>query len=195
MDFSQVLSSLKSKDVVLYLHCLFSVLCVVGASIWTASDDVYTLTGSYTFYWFLTILTLFVSVLGLLYYKFPNVWEHITYQMELDLTANQKCYSIFCISIVFNMLWLVSAACVVDVLNQCQYFKKYWELTLPDRLSNSTDNYNYKCDGEIVSTTFAFSMFATWSFITFTLGKKLYRKLREPSVIDVSNPDTIHQSI
>lgn len=204
MDFIQVISFVTSKDFVVYLHALFSLSSLVGISLWASSDDVYVLTSSYNFYWFMSIFTLLFSILSILYYKFPNVWNHLTSQMELTLTDNQKLYTMGGISFVMSIMWLAAAASVADVTRECLHFKKYWNSLLPDedyplydRFSNGYYDltYNYKCNGEIVSTTFGFLLFVTWLFMSFVLSKKVYSKLREPTVIDVANHSHSLQSI
>lgn len=196
MDLTQVVSYMKSKDFILCLHTLFSLSSLVGISIWASSDDVYTLTSSYNFYWFLCILTLLVSGLSVVYYKFPNSWEYVTSNMDVGLTQDQKMYFMSGLSFILTIMWLAAAASVADVTKECLHFKKYWQSAFPDedypfydRFSNGYYDltYNYKCHGEIVSTTFGFLLFSVWLAVSYLLSQKLYSKLKEPTVIDVAN--------
>lgn len=196
MNPKQIFSIMKSKDFVVCLHSLFSTSSLVGISLWTASNDVYSGTSSYNFYWVLCIFTFLFAWLSVLYYKFPSTWKYITSHMELNLTEDQKLYSMFGLSFVFTIMWLSASASVADITRECVHFKKYWETTLPDedyplydRFSDGYYNldYNYKCHGEIVSTTFGFLLFGTWGIVSYILSKAVYSKLHKPAIIDVAN--------
>ena len=187
MNPNQVLSYVKSRDFIVCLHFLFSASSIAGISVWAASNDIYTLTGSYNFYWVLSIFTFLLSLFSILYYKFPQTWKYLTSQSEVGLSEHQSLYSMFGFSFLLSILWLVASASVADTLRVCHHFKKHWQSDLLD--------YNYKCNGEIVSTTFGFMLFGTWSTACYLLSKKMYSKLNEPTVIDVANPRYSLQTI
>lgn len=151
----------------LFTNCLLSLMTLVSISIWTSSSDVYTLTHAYNFYWFLSISSVFVSFLGILYHMYPKLWAHFTSEIEMNLSNNQKLYSIWFISVIFSIFWLAASSSVANITKQCRWHYKW----------HTRDSTYSSCTAEIMATVFGFFLFFNWFFVLTILSIKSYSTL------------------
>jgi hypothetical protein len=133
-----------SKEILLLGNLVFSIGGIVGNSIWAASDNIYTLTSAYEFYWFVTVSSLLIGITGGVY--------HLDILKFSDNDRKILFYVFAVISVLYPIFWLAAAASVASHLRDCLNVKQRFGL-------------NLTCDGAIISTSFGFANFVVWGFV------------------------------
>lgn len=187
MDTSNLIQKIRSKFGILYTHMVLSVLTLASVSVWAGSNDIYTSSSSYEFYWFTAVFTFLFGVTGCVYHKLPTVWKKILpSNLNGTFTLDQKIQVLAGLSVMLTLFWLSASASVASLLSDCLSLKKNLEY-LDSLDSNLEISYNYHCNGEIMSVTFGFVMFIVWGFVSLLFCRRVYRKLTSPVIIDVAS--------
>lgn len=140
---------------------LFNFCALIGAIVMAAQNDFYTASGSYGYYWFLTILSLAVSIAGYHYHVRSTV--KINHQYTIYIT--------FGVYAFFTISWFGVSASLASISRECLYYKN--ELTG----YYSYTGQRFSCDGEVISSIFGFLSFFVWAYASYHTGKKLYHHL------------------
>jgi hypothetical protein len=163
-------------SVVFYLaitNVVFNIGALIGVSLWASTNDVYTLSNSYEFYWFVTIFSNIIGLVGYLYHLTPYIKKHIKSE-----TQKYVGYVMLAISVLNFVFWLSAASSVTVVLRSCidskQIFKKFRFFTL---LDDSTQELT--CNGQIISVVFGFLEFLLWTAILIAMIQKIMLKYNE----------------
>lgn len=139
---------------------------LVGCTIWAQSNDIYTLGSAYGFYWFVSILSFVLNIMGYLYHF------NITKTMVNDSVGENKKYIMFILSTIFVIFWLFASATVADYTHNCVYIKN--TVYQYDNLYSYINYGNINCNGEIITTTFGFANFFLWLTIFIFSIKVLF---------------------
>lgn len=145
------------KQALMYSSVAFSVGGIIGAILFGVEDTIFTLSSAYGFYWFVTLMSLSVSLGGVVFHNMQSA-------LPQKLLNVCNLYMISSVSFVMLVLWLSAAATVGNILSVCMYMKN--EL-----------HVDVKCNGLIVATTFGFAEFLVWSVVSFFLSTRLYNTL------------------
>lgn len=168
----------------IYLSSLiFSLGSIIGISIWANSNDVFTLSSSYSFYWFVALTSFLVS---LQLYCSHTVQFMINYTRSNMPLLTLHSYVIPVFGGIYTIFWLGAAAGVASDLKSCLYIKRNY---IPTRFNRFDDDYN--CNGEIVSTVFGFANFVVWCTIIYYGGChwfSVYQKSQNQEL--VTSPET-----
>lgn len=142
----------------LLTNTVFSFGGIIGAGVWQYYNDIYTLTNAYEFFWFVTITSFIIGITGYLFYR------------DLHHSKDNLLFSLLVsfISLLYTIFWLSCSATIARYLRECVYIK--------DKLNSIyfDDNYNYTCNGEIITTIFGFANFFVWAAICYFLFLSLY---------------------
>jgi hypothetical protein len=150
-----------SKEILLLGNLVFSIGGIVGNSIWAASDNIYTLTSAYEFYWFVTVSSLLIGITGGVY--------HLGILKCSDNDRKMLFYVFAVISVLYPIFWLAAAASVASHLRDCLYVKQRFGLGF---------RLNLTCDGAIVSTSFGFANFIVWGFVLALVFPYIKQKVK-----------------
>lgn len=154
-------------QLILIVNIILNIGAIVGISVFASqTDDAYILSDTYGFYWFLSIFSFLNSMFGYAYHQ-------INYVKDLFPKSEYSIYGMAFISLLFTVFWLAASASMASILRNCIYIKN---LIYPNY--NLVDSYNYTCNGEIITTTFGFSLFILWCIVSYIMVKKLYVKLK-----------------
>lgn len=157
------------------------VLCVGalgGVGVWQSSNDIFTLSSSYGFYWFMSIATVIFGIIGCLV-SFVEVIKNV-FSNDIDEMALSM--SLVGLSFVGSICWFATFVSIAVLCGDCVRFKdnrKQWYL-------------DYNCDGEIVSTTFSGALFLLWVSYLACNCIQLYKHTsqQEGSVADPIHGET-----
>ena len=151
---------------------LTAIPSIVGAAVWSASNDIFTLVGIYDFHWFVSVTSFVFSIIGYALHTFSFIFEVIQQRNLIHLHVA----AILLIGGLYTLFWFISAVNLSIILRQCMDIKKSYQHFLNDDLHLITDTYkyNYSCNGEIVSMTFSYVNFIVWSIILFKSAKVWY---------------------
>lgn len=150
---------------------LTAIPSIVGAGIWAASNDIFTLVGIYDFHWFVSVTSLLVSVIAYIIHTFSFVFDVIQQRNLIYIHI----VSVLLIGGLYTLFWFISAVNISVVVRQCNDIKHTYSHFLNDDLKSVYNPYNYSCDGEIVSMIFSYVNFIIWAFILFKSSKTWYR--------------------
>lgn len=148
------------------LSLLFSLGSIIGVSIWANSNNVLTLSSSYSFYWFVAITSFLVSLQLYCSHTIQFMINYTKQNIEL-LTLHSYVIPVF--AGIYTIFWLGAAAGVASDLRYCLYIKRNIGLG-----RFYYDEFN--CNGEIVSTIFGFANFIVWCTIIYYGGSHWYNK-------------------
>ena len=155
-------------QLILIANILLTIGAIVGISVFASQKgDIYILSDTYGFYWFLSIFSFLIGIFGYAYHQ-------INYVKDQFPKSEYSIYGMAFISLLFTVFWLSASASMASILRNCLYIKNliypnYYDLDY---------SYNYTCNGEIITTTFGFSLFILWCIVTYIIGEKLYSKLK-----------------
>lgn len=150
------------KQALLYSSVIFSVGGIIGAIVFGVQDSIFTLSSVYGFYWFVAIMSLLISVGGVLYHEFPGVLPAKV--VSWRDTNTYGVYIISAVSILMSVFWLSAAAAMGNIMSVCLYLQNSLEVSVT-------------CKGEIVATTFGFAEFVVFAVVSYYVGVKAYKKL------------------
>lgn len=116
-----------------------SIGSIVGISIWTNSNNIFTFSSIYEFYWFVSISSFILSILG---YSFH------TFNSFIQVVANVNLIHLHIISLtlfglLYTLFWFSSGVALSQVVRHCSFINQVFNF--------ATD---FTCDGEIISMTF-----------------------------------------
>lgn len=173
---------MKNRELLLTANLLFSLGGIVGNSLWAASNDVYTLSSAYEFYWFVTVSSFLIGVGGVVY--------HSGQIKTLGNVKNNIFYTFIVISVLYPIFWLAASASVASHLRDCLYIKERLE-KYDDDFYFRGYRFNLKCDGEIVSTSFGFANFIVWVIVLVAFFPYIQRKFTvTQQTVDTAASDT-----
>lgn len=157
---------------VIYRVCVFSVTSLIlgigalaGAGVWQSNNDIFTLSPSYGFYWFMCILTIIIGALGCIATVVPFVRNTLT-----KCEVNDVAIGIFLVGVSFvgSVCWLATFASIAKLCSDCVYIKDKY-------LRYYTLVHGHNCHGQIVSTTFGGLLFLLWGGFLVCNGVLLYK--------------------
>ena len=160
---------MNSLSVLLILNIVFSVGGIVGAALWLHFDDYFTLGGGYGFYWFTSVLSFLVGVVGYAYHSYSNVRENMSIS---KLSVSTRMYVMGLLAFVMFVFWLGASASVASYLQDCVYIK--------NKIKFFDHGYEF-CVGEAVTTAFGFSDFIVWCIIVYVVGEKIVQSFNKPT--------------
>jgi hypothetical protein len=176
---------MKRKEILLTANVLFSLGGIIGNSLWAASNNVFTLSSAYEFYWFVTVTSFLIGVGGMVY--------HSGKVQIVESVRKNLVYVFIVISVMYPIFWLAASASVASHLRDCLYIKK--------RLGNILDDddyyfygyrFNLKCDGEIISTSFGFANFIVWVLVLVAFFPYLRKKFEGVVITTTNTPTNIN---
>jgi hypothetical protein len=156
-----------NQNILLALNLLFSLGGIVGNSLWAASNNIFTLSSAYEFYWFVTVSSFLIGVGGGLYHKGVVKFS--------DATKENLFYGFTVISVLYPIFWLAASSAVGSNLKDCLYIKNTLS-GFDDDFSFWGYRFNITCDGEIVSTSFGFANFIVWVYTLFLFYPYIKRR-------------------
>jgi flagellar biosynthesis GTPase FlhF len=159
-------------------NIVFNIGALVGISVWASSNDIYTSTDSYGFYWFVTIVSNVIGVLGYIYHVTPYLKEYVTSENKTYVG-----YFMLVLTVLNSVFWLSAASSTSVVLKNCLVLKRTFDRYT---LFSFFDDSNLTCNGQIVSVVFGFLELLLWCTILIVFIKKI--------VINYNNESTdIHE--
>lgn len=159
-------------------NIVFNIGALVGISLWTSTNDIYTSTDSYEFYWFVTIISNIIGILGYFYHATPYIKKHIK-----PGNSNYVGYLMFIISIFNFVFWLSAASSTTVVLRNCIELKqKISNFRFFTIFEEPLSELNIVCNGEIISVVFGYLQFLLWSAILIAIIHKIITKYNESNI-------------
>ena len=149
---------------------LTAISSIIGASIWAASNDIFTLVGIYDFHWFVSVTSFIFSIIAYSIHTFSFIFDAVQQPNLIHIHI----VSILLIGGIYTLFWFISAVNLSIVLRECLDIKKTYQNFLNDDLHLITESYNYSCNGEIVSVIFSYVNYIVWSFILIKSSKIWY---------------------
>ena len=151
---------------------LASIVCnvgsLIGAMVMAGQNDYYyTITSSYGYYWFISIMSLLVSAGGYYYHVMGNeqIDEKIKHQYAIYVMAGVAAF--------FTLSWFGEAVSFASLSRECTQLK--------DGLNSAEFSYytgqRFSCDGGIIATLFAFLSLGVWGVTSYIVGRVVYNKL------------------
>ena len=137
---------------------ILSIGSIAGVSVWADSNDIFTLSNSYSFYWFVAITSLLFSLAS---YFIHTLKIFIDYTRQSIKLSNLHLYVVTFFGSIYTIFWLGASAGVTSNLRYCLVIKNNF-------------NFNYNCNGQIISTVFGFLNFILWSIICYYSGSYWY---------------------
>ena len=166
-------------QLILIANIILSIGAIIGISVFASqTGDIYILSDTYGFYWFLSTVSFIFGIWGYVYHK-------IDYVKDQFPKSEYSIYGMTFISLLFTVFLLAVSASMSSILRNCLYIKN---LIYPN-YDDLVYSYNYTCRGEIITTSFGFSLFVLWFIITCITGEKLYSKLQNDKIPEI--PDTV----
>jgi hypothetical protein len=171
----------------LIVNFILTIGAITGCAVWAWTDDLYTLGSGYNFYWFVSVLSLIVSVSGMLYH-----FNYTRVQVNSVLPVDYRKYVMPILTVVMILFWLITSSVVADYTRGCLYIKNtigdiynYYESTIYEsniHEFNIHESKNYKCYGEIITTTFGFANFLLWVCISIWLWVSFQSQVPQPQI-------------
>jgi hypothetical protein len=149
---------------------ILSIGSIAGVSVWADSNDVFTLSDSYVFYWFVAITSLLFSLSSYLVHTIKSL---INYTRQSTKLSNLHMYVVTIFGSIYTIFWLGASAGVGSNLRYCLVLNNFRYF-----------NYSYKCNGEIISTFFGFSNFILWCVIFYYSACHWYNVYKKTNVIN-----------
>jgi|UniRef100_A0A6C0AL48 hypothetical protein len=138
---------------------ILSIGSIVGVSVWADSNDIFTLSDSYSFYWFVAITSLLFSLASYFTHTLKYI---ISYTRQSTKLSNLHMYAVSIFGSIYTIFWLGASASVASNLRYCLVIK------------NNYRYYNYNCNGQIISTVFGFLNFILWCILCYYSGSYWY---------------------
>lgn len=169
------------------LSIIFSIGSIAGISVWADSNDIFTLSDSYVFYWFVAITSLLFS---LALYSYHSIKMMIDYTKQNVKLSNLHMYVVTFLGGIYTIFWLGASSGVASNLRYCLVIRNNFRY-------NNVFNYFYNCSGQIISTFFGFLNFILWCVIVYygsTCWYNIYKKeSAKPSVTNDIELDQHHE--
>ena len=161
------------------VNILLSIGSIIGISLFTSQEhDVFKITDTFNFYWFVSVFSFLFGILGFMYHHFSFVKERVP-------KSDYNIYYISLLSFIMAIFWLAASISMASLLKNCLYIKNL-ETNFN---SEFVQEYNYTCNGEIVSVSFGFSLFVLWFLVTFILLNSVYNRLLVTPYEDIEMPE------
>lgn len=180
---------MKRKEILLTANVLFSIGGIVGNSLWAASNNVFTLSSAYEFYWFVTVTSFLIGVGGMVY--------HSGKVEIVESVRKNLVYVFIVVSVLYPIFWLAASASVASHLRDCLYIKrKIGDVLYDDDYYFYGYKFNLECDGEIISTSFGFANFIVWVMVFVLFYPYVWRKFLqvENTVENTTNTVEMHET-
>ena len=131
-------------------------MSVVGASIWSSSNDIFTLTSTYDFHWFLSITSFILSISFYCIHTFNFILDYFRIIGNINLIyIHIPTITLLCV--IYAIFWISTSIYLSYTVAQCNY-------------------YEFSCTGEIISMIFGYLNFFIWSVIFYIgFSKWVYR--------------------
>ena len=144
---------------------ILSIGSIAGVSVWADSNDIFTLSDSYSFYWFVAITSLLFSLAS---YFTHTIKSLILYTRQGTKLSNLHMYAVSIFGSIYIIFWLSASASVASNLRYCLVIKNNFRY--------------YNCNGQIISTVFGFSNFILWCVICYYSGTYWYYFYKKTNV-------------
>lgn len=148
-----------------------SIGSIAGISIWADSNDIFTLSDSYRFYWFVAIASLLFSLALYFYHSIKMIIDYTKQNVKL---SNLHMYVVIFFGGINIIFWLGASAGVASNLRYCL-------------VSRSNFNYSYNCNGQIISTFFGFLNFILWCVIFYYSSAYWYNIYKKTKDIELQS--------
>ena len=173
-------------QLILLTNIILSIGAIAGISVFASQvGDIYILTDTYGFYWFLSTFSLLTGIFGYAYHK-------VNYVKQQFPKSEYGIYGMSVVSLLFTVFWLAASASMTSVLRNCLQVKNllYPEYLIDDKPIGSARyfnySYNYTCNGQIITTTFGYSLFILWCVVSYLVAIKMFSKLKT-----TQNPESL----
>lgn len=150
---------------------ILSIGSIAGVSLWADSNDIFTLSDTYVFYWFVAITSLLIS---LALYSYHSIKMIINYTKQNVKLSNLHMYFVTFLGSIYTIFWLGASASVASNLRYC--------LVIRNNFRYNFFNNFYNCNGQIISTFFGFLNFILWSVIVYYGGTHWYNIYKKETV-------------
>ena len=169
-------------QLILLANIILSIGAIAGISVFASqTGDVYILTDTYGFYWFVSTFSLLAGIIGYAYHK-------VNYVKEQFPKSEYGIYGMAVITLLFTVFWLAASASMTSVLRNCLQIKNllYPEYIRDNKATSLLRYYNYTCNGQIITTTFGYSLFILWCVVSYIVAIKMFSKLKT-----TQNPESL----
>ena len=196
-------------QLILLANIILSIGAIAGISVFASQiGDVFILSDTYGFYWFISTFSLLAGIIGYAYHKVNYVKQQFP-QSEYGI------YVMGVISLLFTVFWLAASASMTSVLRNCIQIKNVW---YPEYLNDGDDDSvsleryfndddyvsstrylvsnNYTCNGQIITTTFGYSLFILWCVVSYLVAIKLFSRLQttqNPESLEIKQTEQVQQ--
>lgn len=164
---------------VLIVNFLLNIGSFIGIILWAVQQDIYTLTSMYEFYWCVSVMSLLVSVLGLLFHKYNLLRDPIS-------KSGYGIYFMTFLSFILCLFWFSAAVSITRLTKDCLYVKNKYN-SIIDYYFDS----NFTCNGEIISMSFGYVLFMFWGIILINSIKKMLLQINSEKTDQETNTDNI----
>lgn len=163
-----------NNSILLISNIILNLGALVGIIVATVQNNIFIVESGYSFYWFVTVVSILISVSGYLFHSYENVRNKFP-------NLQYGIYFMCGVAFVQSIFWLSAAASMASYTKHCVYLKNY-VLDYQSRydVEYNSNFYNVKCDGEIISTIFGFGEFVIWCIVFYTTGLSIYKQLVPP---------------
>ena len=173
-------------QLILLANIILSIGSIVGIAIFASQpNDMYISSDAYGFYWFVSTFSLLSGIFGYAYHK-------VNYVKQQFPKSEYGIHGMALISLLFTVFWLAASASMTSVLRNCLQIKN---LMHPRYLNDGESissaryllySYNYTCNGQIITTTFGFSLFILWCIVSYIVAIKMFSRLKT-----TQNPESL----
>ena len=185
-------------QLILLANIILSIGSIVGIAIFASQpNDMYISSDAYGFYWFVSTFSLLSGIFGYAYHK-------VNYVKQQFPKSEYGIHGMALISLLFTVFWLAASASMTSVLRNCLQIKNLMhprylndgESISSARYLNDGESissaryllysYNYTCNGQIITTTFGFSLFILWCIVSYIVAIKMFSRLQT-----TQNPESL----
>ena len=197
-------------QLILLANIILSIGSIVGIAIFASQpNDMYISSDAYGFYWFVSTFSLLSGIFGYAYHK-------VNYVKQQFPKSEYGIHGMALISLLFTVFWLAASASMTSVLRNCLQIKNLMhprylndgesissarylndgESISSARYLNDGESissaryllysYNYTCNGQIITTTFGFSLFILWCIVSYIVAIKMFSRLKT-----TQNPESL----
>ena len=125
----------------------FALMSVVGASIWSSSNDIFTLTSIYEFHWGVSVTSLVLSILFYSIHTFNFILDYVRIIGNINLVyIHLPTITLLCA--LYMIFWISASISLSYTVTECNY-------------------YELSCIGEIISMVFGYLNFFIWTIIFY----------------------------
>jgi len=122
-------------------------MSVVGASIWSSSNDIFTLTSIYEFHWGVSVTSLVLSILFYSIHTFNFILDYVRIIGNINLVyIHLPTITLLCA--LYMIFWISASISLSYTVTECNY-------------------YELSCIGEIISMVFGYLNFFIWTIIFY----------------------------